>query len=84
MFDPFNLQQVNKLSKSGQLKVKITEDVIAKDVCWYERRVITQNLNTYLYSNKKPQQKQLFLQPFLNHEKTNMAVIQIRIVQGPK
>ena len=40
--------------------------------------VITQSLNTYIYSYKISQQKQLFIAT--KHKKTNMAAIQIPII----
>ena len=53
MLDNPNLQRTKKLSKSGQFKVKITQDVIKKDISLYGRLTNYLKSQTLSYSYKK-------------------------------
>ena len=58
--------QSNQSDQTNQVKVKITQDTIKKDICWYgtvQPRTVT------IFNNKKQK-----------HEKTNLKFTQICII----
>ena len=64
-------------NQTSQFKLKITQDVIKKEICWYGRLTITQNLSTYIYNSEAVAQKysvkKMFLEISQNSQENTCA-----------